>query len=250
MNRRDQHKKPQKRRSEDRDPNAPYWMYGTHPVRAALDNQARKTHRLIGTRNALNNLGDVAMETELVERKAIDHLVGRDAVHQGLALEVSPLASPTLADIAHGGGTLVVLDQVTDPHNVGAVMRSAAAFGANAILTTWRHSPPETAVLAKTSAGALELVPYIRERNLAECLQSLKDMGYIVVGLDGQAEATPTDLPALDNVALVLGAEGKGLRQRTSELCDHLIRLPISEKVDSLNVSNAAAVALYALAQK
>jgi 23S rRNA (guanosine2251-2'-O)-methyltransferase len=147
---------------------------------------------------------------------------------------------------------LVVLDQVTDPHNVGAVMRSAAAFGAAAIITTWRHSPPETAVLAKASAGTLEIMPYIRGNNLADQLSKMQEAGFILIGLDASGDTTPEQLmqnpkTRPDRIALVLGAEGKGLRKRTVDLCDHIMRLPIAETVDSLNVSNAAAVALYAL---
>ena len=246
-------RKPGPKRPDDRaHETANYWLYGTHPVRAALDNPARKKHQLRGTRNALNNLGDISMDATMVDRKAIDHLVGRDAVHQGLALEVSPLPEFKLKRVLADKATanLVVLDQVTDPHNVGAVMRSAAAFGASAVVTTWRHSPPETAVLAKTAAGSLELAPYIRESNLADCLIKMQKAGFTIIGLDGDGDHIPSELPALDRFALVLGAEGKGLRKLTRDLCDFMVRLPISDSVESLNVSNAAAVALYALTNR
>ncbi len=231
-----------------------YWLYGLHPVRAALGNQAREYHRLITTINGAKNLGDVPGKPEIVDRKAIDRLVTSDAVHQGVALEVSPLADMPLEDLVERDDItcLVVLDQVTDPHNVGAVMRSAAAFGASAVITTWRHSPPETAVLAKASAGTLEIMPYVRGNNLADQLSKMREAGFILIGLDASGDTTPEQLmqnpkTKPDRIALVLGAEGKGLRKRTVDLCDHIMRLPIAETVDSLNVSNAAAVALYAL---
>ena len=229
-----------------------YWLYGLHPVRAALDNHARDYHQLLTTQNGAKNLGEIPVEPQIVDRKAIDRLVTRDAVHQGVALEVTPLRDIDLWDIVTDDAAtcLVVLDQVTDPHNVGAVMRSAAALGASAVITTWRHSPPETAVLAKASAGMLEIMPYIRGRNLADQLEQIKEAGFTIIGLDGAGDVTPRDLsPRPEKVALVLGAEGKGLRQRTASLCDHLMRLPIDERVESLNVSNAAAVALYALTE-
>ncbi len=226
-----------------------YWLYGQHPVRAALDNPRRSMGRLLATRNAARNLGPTPIEPEIVERKTIDRLVPGDAVHQGIALDVSPLPDMDLDELLADGTTtsIVVLDQVTDPHNVGAVLRSAAAFGASAVVTTWRHSPPETAVLAKSSAGALEAIPYIRGHNLAEMMRTMQNAGYLIIGLDAHAEQAITELPRPDRFALVLGAEGKGLRQLTTGLCDTLVRLPISDRVDSLNVSNAAAVALYAL---
>lgn len=231
-----------------------YWLYGLHPVQAALDNTKRQTHQLLTTLNAGKNLEKPTLQPETVDRKAIDRLVSADAVHQGVALLVSPLPEILLEDLLEDPDVtcLVVLDQVTDPHNVGAVMRSTAAFGGSAVVTTWRHSPPESGVLAKTSAGALELVPYIRGNNLADQLKKMQDAGFTVIGLDGAGDITPEQLMSNDRLrparfALVLGAEGKGMRHRTSGLCDLLLSLPISEKVDSLNVSNAAAVALYAL---
>jgi 23S rRNA (guanosine2251-2'-O)-methyltransferase len=233
-----------------------YWLYGQHSVRAALDNPARQAHRLLATLNAAKNLGASPIEAEIVDRKAIDKLVTADAVHQGLALYVSPLPETHLADLLEDPAVtcLIILDQVTDPHNVGAIMRSAAAFGASAVVTTWRHSPPETAVLSRASSGTLELVPYIRGNNLADQLGKMQDAGFMLIGLDGEGDMTPEQLmqnekARPDRFALVLGAEGKGMRHRTSVLCDILMRLPISDKVDSLNVSNAAAVALYALTQ-
>jgi 23S rRNA (guanosine2251-2'-O)-methyltransferase len=230
----------------------PYWLYGMHPVRAALANPRRKVHRLLATRNAAQTLaGDGAprIEPEIVERKAIDRLVPPDAVHQGVALLVDPITDIRLDSLLKDDSVriLLVLDQVTDPHNVGAILRSAAAFGAAAVLTTWRHSPPETAVLVKAAAGAFEVMPYIRIQNLAGLLEKLHEHDFQSIGLDAEGPLLMRDAPHDGRIALVLGAEGKGLRHLTRELCSLLARLPISEKVESLNVSNAAAVALYEL---
>ncbi len=230
----------------------PYWLYGMHPVRAALANPRRTVRRLLATRNAALTLaegGDLKIEPEIVERKVIDRLVPADAVHQGVAALVVPIEDLRLDSLLENDATRVVLvlDQVTDPHNVGAILRSAAAFGAAAVITTWRHSPPETAVLVKAAAGAFEAIPYIRIQNLAGLLEKLNEHDFLSVGLDGEAPALVRDVPRDGRVALVLGAEGKGLRHLTRELCGMLARLPISERVESLNVSNAAAVALYEL---
>jgi 23S rRNA (guanosine2251-2'-O)-methyltransferase len=227
----------------------PYWLYGMHPVRAALDNPRRTIRRLVATRNAAQNLGATPIEAEIVDRKAIDRLVPSDAVHQGVAVLVDPLEDVRLDSLLKDPATrtLLVLDQVTDPHNVGAILRSAAAFGAAAVITTWRHSPPETAVLVKAAAGAFEALPYIRIQNLASLIEKLADSGFLTVGLEGGAETLVRDVPRDQPIALVLGAEGKGLRHLTRELCGLLARLPISDRVESLNVSNAAAVALYEL---
>ncbi|MDX1581253.1 MAG: 23S rRNA (guanosine(2251)-2'-O)-methyltransferase RlmB [Alphaproteobacteria bacterium] len=232
-----------------------YWLFGLHTVRAALDNPRRSYGRLLATRNAANALGTSPVEPEIVDRKKIDNLVRADAVHQGIALEVDPLPDAWLDDVLKDPpDLLVMLDQVTDPHNVGAILRSAAAFGAGAVITTLRHSPPETPVLAKSAAGAMELVPYVRLANLARGLERLGKEGYLRIGLEGEGDLTPGSLgtvlsPGMRCV-LVLGAEGKGLRQLTRETCDVLLRLPIEAKVDSLNVSNAAAVALYVLREQ
>ena len=230
-------------------------MRSTPQVRAALANPRRTVRRLLATRNAAQTLaedGGPRIEPEIVERKAIDRLVPPDAVHQGVALLVDPMEDIRLDDLLKDEATRVVLvlDQVTDPHNVGAILRSGAAFGASAVITTWRHSPPETAVLVKAAAGAFEVLPYIRIQNLAGLLEKLNEHGFLSVGLDGEAAAQVRDVPRDGQVALVLGAEGKGLRHLTRELCGMLARLPISERVESLNVSNAAAVALYELTRE
>jgi 23S rRNA (guanosine2251-2'-O)-methyltransferase len=229
-----------------------YWLYGMHPVRAALANPRRRVRRLVATRNAAQSLTGAPVEIEIAERRAIDRLVPDDAVHQGVAALVEPLADVPIKALLEDEATrvLLVLDQVTDPHNVGAILRSAAAFGAAAVLTTWRHSPPETAVLVKAAAGAFEALPYVRVQNLAALLETLHGQGFLTVGLDADAETAMRDVPRGGRVALVLGAEGKGLRHLTRELCSRLARLPISDRVESLNVSNAAAVALYELARE
>jgi 23S rRNA (guanosine2251-2'-O)-methyltransferase len=225
-------------------------LYGLHTVRAALDNPARIRKRLLVTRNALARLewepqdGD-SMVTEIVEPRAIDALVGADAVHQGVLLEAEPLR-PKRLDALGDAPLLLVLDQVSDPHNVGAILRSAVAFGAAALITTSRHSPTESGVLAKAASGALEHIDHIEVRNLAEALDALKKAGFQTIGLDSEGPAELEQSFAGERVALVLGAEGKGLRHKTRETVDTLARLDLPGAIRSLNVSNAAAVALYA----
>src|SRR5690606_874691 len=211
------------------DPDAgPVYLYGLHTVRAALDNPRRQKRALLATRNALARLaesggtGDVPV-TETTPRE-IDRLLGGEAVHQGLALEVEPVSRFGLDDLALPR-LVVVLDQVTDPHNVGAILRTACAFGADAVLTTARYAPRETGVMAKAASGALDLVPLIEVRNLGDALEALKGRGATVVGFDSEA-TEPLAAGGEDGpLAVVLGAEGKGLRQRTRELCDRLVRL-------------------------
>src|SRR6202044_3445138 len=187
---------------------------------------------------------DTRVSPEIVRPQVIDQRLGPDAVHQGLLAEADPLPSPDIGGLAQEG-IVLVLDQITDPHNVGAILRSAAAFAVKAIVTTARHSPEATGVLAKSASGALELVPIVIVQNLARGLAALKERGFLLVGLDSSA---PDDLAAIDlqaPLALVLGAEGKGLRQLTGETCDRLARLDLPGEIKSLNVSNAAALALY-----
>lgn len=225
-------------------------LYGLHTVRAALDNPARSIRRLWVTRNAQERLalGDLAalpFPIDLVDPKAIDRITGTDAVHQGVLLEAEPLRPKPLA--ALGDSRLVVmLDQVTDPHNVGAVMRSAVAFGADALITTSRHSPSESGVLAKAASGALEHIELIEVRNLAAALEALHEAGFRSVGLDSEGPVALETALSGERIALVLGAEGKGLRQKTRETVSALARLDMPGSIRSLNVSNAAAVALYA----
>ena len=225
-------------------------IYGAHAVTAALDNPARRPVRLWATNNALERTQGASkranVPVEIVKPPELDRRLGAGAVHQGLLLEAAPLPARTLDDLS-GSGPLVVLDQISDPHNVGAILRSCAALGAEALIMTQRHSPTMTGVLAKAASGALEHVPVIRVVNLARALDEIADIGYLRIGLDGGADkALPSLLPH-DNVALVLGAEGKGLRRLTQENCDALANLPTTGAISSLNVSNAAAVALYIL---
>lgn len=236
------------------------WLFGLHAVRDALMNPARTRLRLVLTRNAADRLADAVaasgMVPEIVDARVFDREVplAPDSVHQGAAVEVKPLSWGKLGDIAASGAggsraLIVALDRVTDPHNVGAILRSAEVFGARAVVATARHAAPETGALAKTASGALERQPYLRVTNLAEALTELKAMGYVVLGLDGTGEATlPEALAELKGraICLVLGAEGPGLREKTLETCDRVVRIPFAADFGSLNVSNAAAVALYA----
>ena len=225
-------------------------LYGIHTVRAALDNPRRKITRMLVTRNAAERLelGDVAalsFPAEIVEPRDIDRITGSDAVHQGVVIEARPL-SPKPLEALGDTRLVVVLDQVTDPHNVGAVMRSAVAFGAGALIVTSRHSPTESGVLAKSASGALEHIDLIEVRNLADALGKLHEAGFQTIGLDSDGPSEMEQSFAGDRIALVLGAEGKGLRQKTRETVTALARLDMPGAIRSLNVSNAAAVALYA----
>jgi 23S rRNA (guanosine2251-2'-O)-methyltransferase len=228
-------------------------LYGWHSVKAALQNPARRLRKLLATENAARRLADegitCAIEPEIVRPVAIAERLLPDAVHQGLYLEADTLPSPAIEDLP-ARGIVLVLDQITDPHNVGAIFRSAAAFSATAIITTQRHSPDATGALAKAASGALELVPYVSVQNLARGLAALKQSGFLVVGLDSEGEVDLAALPLRSPVALVLGAEGKGLRQLTKEICDHTARIELPGAIASLNVSNAGAVALYVATKK
>jgi 23S rRNA (guanosine2251-2'-O)-methyltransferase len=228
----------------------PVYLYGLHTVRAALDNPARIKKVLLATPNALNRLQETGADLEKVKvvetnPKELDRLLGGEAVHQGAALEVDPVSRFGFEDL-HEPKLVVVLDQLTDPHNVGAILRTACAFGADAVITTARHSPRETGVMAKAASGALDLVPMIEVRNLGDALEKLKERGMLVLGFDSDAEAPLRPRADSRPMAVVLGAEGKGLRQRTRELCDEMVRLDMPGPIKSLNVSNAAAIALFA----
>ena len=225
-------------------------FWGKHAVSAALDNPDRKVLKAWATREAAGFMQfpkDVAVT--LAEGPDMGRLVPHDAPHQGVVIEVEPLEDAWLDDIladAPERAVLLVLDQVTDPHNVGAILRSAAAFGAIGIVTQDRHSPPESGALAKAASGALERVPWVRVVNLARALEQIGEAGFWRIGLTGDAKDDLKDALGPPRVALVLGAEGPGMRQNTREHCDALARLPISDAIESLNVSNATAVALYA----
>src|SRR5690606_3119619 len=227
----------------------PVYLYGLHTVRAALDNPGRTKKELLATPNGLNRLkesGEIGrVSVRETTPKELDRLLGGEAVHQGVALEVDPVSRFGLDDI-HALKLVVVLDQVTDPHNVGAILRTACAFGADALVTTQRYAPRETGVMAKSAPGALDRVPLIEVRNLGDTLEVLKARGMRVLGVDSEAPAPLAPRPAGQKPASVLGAEGKGLRRRTRELCDELVRLDMPGPIKSLNVSNAAAIALFA----
>ena len=223
-------------------------LYGWHTVKAALENPARRIRRLFATENAARRLAEdglvPAVEIESVRPDAIAHRLGPDAVHNGLLAEADPLPSPELDEL-EPAGIVLVLDQITDPHNVGAILRTAAGFAVAAVVTTARHSPEATGVLAKSASGALEYVPIVTVQNLARALEALRERGYLLVGLDSTGDIDLGDAPLRAPLALVLGAEGKGLRQLTRATCDRVARLDLPGRIKSLNVSNAAALALY-----
>jgi 23S rRNA (guanosine2251-2'-O)-methyltransferase len=230
-------------------------LWGHHAVEAALLNPERRHRKLWATREAVAGLsGDLPSDFPVEWAQPVDlaRLVARDAPHQGLVLECDPLEDVFLEDVIDGEAArpVLVLDQVTDPHNVGAILRSAAAFDAAAVVTQDRHSPPESGVVAKSASGALETIPWVRVVNLSRALDQLGEAGYWRIALSGEAEATLADALPSGPVALVLGAEGEGLRHNVTQHCDAAARLPISEAMESLNVSNAAAVALYAVATR
>ncbi|OJY71023.1 MAG: 23S rRNA (guanosine(2251)-2'-O)-methyltransferase RlmB [Rhodospirillales bacterium 70-18] len=239
-------------------PRGMVWLYGTHAVAAALANPARRLRRLLLTEEAE---GEVAAQLrqpwpvapERADRARMEQLLGRNIVHQGAALLADPLASPSLQQVLERPGPVLVLDQVTDPRNVGAILRCAAAFGVAAVITQDRNSPEETGALAKAASGALETVPVLRAVNIARTLVALRAAGLWVVGLD--ASGAPLSGPALAQrrVALVLGSEGEGMRRLTRETCDELSGIAMpggGGRMDSLNVSAAAAVALYEMARR
>jgi len=230
-------------------------LWGRHPVEAALLNPARQHRKLWATREGIESLdGELPPDfpVEYADVTDLARLVAKDAPHQGLVLECAPLDPPFLDEVALADPArpIVVLDQVTDPHNVGAILRSAAAFGAAAIVTQDRHAPAESGVVAKSASGALETVAWIRVVNLARALDELAEAGYWRIGLAGEADATLAQALTNGPLALVLGAEGDGMRHNITQHCDALARLPITSAIESLNVSNAAAIALYAAATR
>jgi len=239
-------------------------LYGVHAVSAAWLNPGRICRHLYVTDGGIGELrpaldraaaaGLTRPQPIIVDRDALDRLLPQGAVHQGLALDAEPLEEIGLEDvlIAAGNGplTLVLLDQVTDPHNVGAILRSAAAFGAKAIIGQKRHAPEITGVLAKAASGAVDVVPILRETNLARALEELRAAGMFVVGMDERADKTIAEADLPERVVLAMGAEGSGLRRLIAEGCDLLARLPTEAPIASLNVSNAAAVGLYEIARR
>jgi 23S rRNA (guanosine2251-2'-O)-methyltransferase len=236
------------------------WLFGLHAVRDALLNPKREKLRLVVTKNALDKLAEAVeisgIEPELTDPRHFSVPIDEGSVHQGAAMEVRPLNWGKLADVAisgAGAALIVLLDRVTDPHNVGAVLRSAEVFGARAVIAPRHHSAPETGALAKTASGALERQPYLKVTNLADAMDELKAMGYVLIGLDGDGTVDLGQAMAdvgSRAVGLVLGAEGPGLRERTRATCDVIARIPFSGAFGSLNVSNAAAVGLYAAASR
>src|SRR6266566_1364250 len=226
----------------------PALLYGWHTVKAALENPRRHFRRLLATENAARRLADdgvkMPLTPELVRPDAIAARLPPDAVHQGLLAEADALESQPIEDLP-AEGIVLALDQITDPHNVGAILRSAAAFGVKAVVMTARHSPEATGVLAKSASGALEYVPIAVVQNLARAVAALKDRGFLTVGLDSTGDGDLGDATLRAPLALVLGAEGKGLRQLTRATCDQVARLDLPGRIKSLNVSNATALALY-----
>ncbi len=245
----------QKEQDKKAEANTTLWLFGLHAVRDALVNPKREKLTLMVTPNAAAKLEDAIAEAgitpEIVDPRKFRPPLDPNSVHQGAVLEVKPLDWGRLEDVCIGdvAPRVILLDRVTDPHNVGAILRSAEVMGASAVIGTRHHSAPETGALAKTASGALERQPYLRVRNLSDAITSLQQMGYVVLGLDGEAEMsieTAVEGRRDRPVALVLGAEGPGLREKTKETVDHLVRIDASGQFGSLNVSNAAAIALYA----
>ncbi len=230
------------------------WLYGRHPVLAALANPDRRIERILATKDvAERHAKEFAGRAQILSREELAQRLPAGAVHQGIAVLAAPLEEPQLEDVLArcGDAALVLaLDQVTDPHNVGAILRSAAAFGAAGIVVTERNAPADTGVLAKSASGALEIVPLVRAVNLARALEQLKEAGFWLYGLDERGEAPIGSLDLAGRVCIVLGAEGEGLRRLTSEKCDRLVTIPTSNALAALNVSNAAAVAAYEWARR
>ena len=231
-------------------PNGQIWLYGNHAVEAALANPKRKKYRLLVNEefSGTYEIGESEVQPEFVDRQDIERLLPADAVHQGMALLVAPLdyeAIETICAEATDPSIVIVLDQVTDPRNIGAIMRSATAFGATAIVVPDKHTPEATPALAKAASGALDRLPMVRVTNLTRALGQLKEAGFWTIGLDANAEQTLAQANLSGKLAVIMGAEGKGLRRLTSENCDYLVNIPIDPTADSLNVSAAATITLY-----
>lgn len=233
------------------------WLFGRHAVLAALANPERRVERVLATRESAERLeaelGRLATRTEILTREELGQRLPAGAVHQGIAAVVAPLEEAQLEDLLARCGEhalVVALDQVTDPHNVGAILRSAAAFGVAGVIVTERHAPTDTGVLAKAASGALELVPLVRAVNLARALDQLKEAGFWLYGLDERGDVGIMSLDLAGRAAIVLGAEGDGLRRLTAAKCDRLVTIPTDPRLAALNVSNAAAVAAYEWARQ
>jgi 23S rRNA (guanosine2251-2'-O)-methyltransferase len=249
----DSKKKKHRHWSQPRNAAAPgLWLYGHHSVEAALKNSKRKAKRLVLTERAMEALGKGLVgrvKHEIVDADAVSRLLPPGAVHQGVALECEPLPQGDIADIAPAADgkrrIVLVLDQISDPQNTGAILRSAAAFGVAAVVVQDRHAPPESGALAKAASGALDIVPYITVVNIARALKELSDQGFWRVALTGDGEQTLKEALSTGDIALVLGSEGSGIRRLVRENCDVAAYVPIEARMESLNVSNAAAIALY-----
>lgn len=227
--------------------NGLFWLYGQHAVEAALLNPIRKKFKIKSVK-PLSDSFTRGIPTQIVSRKEIDAICPEGAVHQGIALQVAPLPLKSIDEFlseSRKQDVLLILDQVTDPHNIGAILRSAVAFDASAVIIADSHAPQETATLVKSSCGGIEIIPLIRVLNLVRAMELIKKNGYWILGLDGKAKGTISQGKLPEKTAFVLGSEGDGLRRLTEENCDTLIKLPISPKMESLNVSNAGAIALY-----
>ncbi len=236
---------PQRGRSE-------LWLYGVHACLAALNNPKRRVHHIVLTRHAADLLKTVTHpslpQPQIVDRGHLDSILPPESVHQGIAINCNPLHSPDIAELVaqeRSQSAVVVLDQANDPRNIGSVLRSAAAFGAHAVIVPDRGTPEVSGAMAKAAAGAMEQVPFVRVSNLARALRALKDAGYWCVGLDGRASQTLAEIDLGGKTAIVMGAEGSGLRQLTAETCDFLAKIPISGQIESLNLSIATSIALY-----
>lgn len=239
---------PRGRKQKSEQAEGPVWLWGSHAVEAALSNPKRKTARLVATDNAARRMA--LQGADLLSAKEIDRLLPPGAVHQGVALETEPLAPTPLEDLIAGGANrIAVLDQLADPHNLGAIFRSAAAFGVDGIVLQTRHSPPITGIVAKSAAGGIERTVECRVVNISRALNRLAEAGYLVIGLAGEADDALGDVLDGTPCAIVLGAEGAGLRPGVASACSHMARIPMGGAMESLNVSNAAAIAFYLATQ-
>ena len=224
-----------------------FWIYGKHACMAALSNSTRIVHQTLISEKLHQELkATISPFTyDIVSGKVIEKQLPQGAVHQGIAMQVSPLPQPDIEDVASLGKTIIILDQVSDPHNIGAIFRSAAAFDVSAVITQDKHSPSDSGVMAKTACGALEMISHITVSNISQAMETLQQCGYWCIGLDGTASQTIRQLDMDAHVAIILGAEGKGLRPLTSKRCDGLVKIAMHAQMESLNVSNAAAITLY-----
>jgi len=233
-----------------------FWLYGHHAVKAALANPNRtKTRLFLLTNEPRPQEAKSDLATTIVDKQTMEKTLPKGAIHQGIALEVKPLEPLSLDDIIRQAeekttSTIVILDGVTDPHNIGAILRSMAAFDSDALIVTDKNAPAETAAMAKAASGALDIVPLIRITNLARGLEKLKQAGFWIIGMEGTAQKSLRELDIPKKIAIILGSEGEGMRRLTFESCDFLAKLSISSRMESLNVSNAAAIALYELSYK